>query len=135
MARRRGRLIKNPPLVTVGSSVSATVIADTLECGNTQQIVTPTRPPFTSRSLEVGATSAHAGALKKLVLSPSPSINQGRSTNTAKENLTEAPWAKLFAGNRSAENGMPLTYITPKVVNGQYVVNLAKLEVENETEK
>lgn len=52
-----------------------------------------------------------------------------------KENLIDVPWAKLFTGNRSAKYGMHLTYISPEVVNGQYVINLDKTEVENETEK
>ncbi|XP_009758696.1 uncharacterized protein [Nicotiana sylvestris] len=114
MAKKRGRPFKNSPLVTVGSAVSATVIADTIECGNTQQIVTPTGPPFTTRSIEVGNASSHT---------------------EEKVSLTGTPSVKLFAGNRSAENGMDLSYIAPKVVDGQYVVNLDKLEVENETEK
>ncbi|OIT25390.1 hypothetical protein A4A49_28088 [Nicotiana attenuata] len=160
MAKKRGRPFKNPPLVTIGSSVSATVIADTIECGSTQQITTPTGPPFTIKSLEGGNVSAHIGLLKKLELSANPSITQGNSSNSGEKTINRetntctdpieinqprtksiaeeklsSSWVKLFAGNRSAENGMTLSYIAPEVVDGQFAVNLDKEEVENETEK
>ncbi|XP_009768155.1 uncharacterized protein [Nicotiana sylvestris] len=91
-------------------------------------MATPTGPPFTTRSLEVRNASAHTGPIE---------INQIRIEPIAEEkvSLTGTPWVKLFAGNRSAENGMALSYIAPEVVDGQYVVNLDKLEVENEIGK
>lgn len=48
---------------------------------------------------------------------------------------TSISWANLFTGNRVAENGMPLTYIPPEIVNGTVVVQVDKNEVEKEAEK
>ncbi|XP_019224481.1 PREDICTED: uncharacterized protein LOC109206146 [Nicotiana attenuata] len=44
-------------------------------------------------------------------------------------------WSNLFQKNRSAANGMSLSYIPPEIVNGQVIVQLDKEEVESETEK
>lgn len=149
MAKKRGSPFKNRPIVTVRSYISDTVIADTIECGNTQQVLTPIGAQFLTRSLEVGTTSGNTGATQKLVLSPNPSINQESPIKSeeklialekwpnlaqteenqqrptvlvpVKENLRDAPWSKLFTGNRFAKNGIPLTYIAPDVVDWQYV--------------
>ncbi|XP_019224714.1 PREDICTED: uncharacterized protein LOC109206343 isoform X2 [Nicotiana attenuata] len=43
-------------------------------------------------------------------------------------------WTNLIKGNRSATNGMALTYIPPQIVDGQMVVQLEAEEVEPEEE-
>lgn len=45
------------------------------------------------------------------------------------------PWCNLFQKNRSAANGIPLSYILPQIKNGQIVAQLDKNEVKSETEK
>nr|XP_016491403.1 PREDICTED: uncharacterized protein LOC107811065 [Nicotiana tabacum] len=49
--------------------------------------------------------------------------------------IPQAPWTTLFPRNRTVEHGMNLTYILPEIVDGQFVVNLDKPEVENKIEK
>lgn len=44
-------------------------------------------------------------------------------------------WIDLFTKNRAAEKGMNLDYITPNLINGQQVVELAQDEVEKELQK
>ncbi|OIT03976.1 hypothetical protein A4A49_64320, partial [Nicotiana attenuata] len=44
-------------------------------------------------------------------------------------------WTNLFQKNRSAENGIPLAYIPPQIIDGQVVVQLDKKKVDLETEK
>ncbi|XP_060170990.1 uncharacterized protein LOC132601964 [Lycium barbarum] len=45
------------------------------------------------------------------------------------------PWVNLFQKNRAAENGLPLQYIPPEVIDGQVVVQLEKEKVDRETAK
>lgn len=45
------------------------------------------------------------------------------------------PWSNLFQKNRSAVNGMPMSYIPPHIINVQIVVQLDKDEAESKTEK
>ncbi|KAJ8568982.1 hypothetical protein K7X08_037197 [Anisodus acutangulus] len=40
-------------------------------------------------------------------------------------------WKNLFSGNRSAENGMTLSYFPPTIVNGIPTVQLKKEEVDS----
>lgn len=74
MARKRGRPAKQP-LVIVGSSVSASVIAETIERGSSQQVVTPIGDPFSARSIDLGVKSTNPDVHKKLILSPHATPN------------------------------------------------------------
>lgn len=47
----------------------------------------------------------------------------------------EKTWANMFAGNRSSENGMVLSYIPPKIVDGNIVVKVDKEEIEEQNKK
>lgn len=44
----------------------------------------------------------------------------------------KASWTTLFQKNRCATNGMSLSYILPQIVDGQPMVQLDELEVEEE---
>lgn len=44
-------------------------------------------------------------------------------------------WTNLFKNNKSAENGMALSYIPPQIVDGHPIVQLEKAEVVQETLK
>lgn len=47
----------------------------------------------------------------------------------------EKTWANLFAGNRSSENVMILSYIPPEIVDGNIVVKVDKEEIEEQNKK
>lgn len=56
-----------------------------------------------------------------------------RTSTSPEENApAKAPWTSLFARNRCATNGMSLSYIPPKIVNGQPMAQLVKSEVNKE---
>lgn len=55
----------------------------------------------------------------------SGSKKQEEPAEEQEEPVEETAWTNLFAKNRAVENGMTLDYITPKLVNGQQVVELA----------
>ncbi|OIT33638.1 hypothetical protein A4A49_05838, partial [Nicotiana attenuata] len=44
-------------------------------------------------------------------------------------------WVNLFAGNRSSENGMALSYIPPEIVDGNIAVKLDKDKIDTQTKK
>ncbi|XP_060190914.1 uncharacterized protein LOC132620253 [Lycium barbarum] len=77
------------------------------------------------------STSANVTARHTMV---QENANIPDPTAETKVNETE-PWAKLFAGNRSAANGMTLEYIPPEIINGTVTVQLEKDEYERETKK
>lgn len=84
-----------------------------------------------------------SGAARALNLSPKTTIEaekDGVLTQTLPD-LDEGKtgevkaWTKLFAGNRSAENGTILSYIPPDLVNGTVVVKLEQAEIEKEADR
>ncbi|KAG5629509.1 hypothetical protein H5410_001226 [Solanum commersonii] len=133
--RGRGRL-KNEHLTTFGSSVIMG-----------KQVITPL---LSAMQLTVQpGTSEGSNPMKELDLSspvgPSTDLVSGEQTPIPTHSVdleieveTDEPgatWASLFKDNRSAQNGMNLTYIPPKLVNGKIVVQLDENEVEQEAEK
>ncbi|KAK4354384.1 hypothetical protein RND71_026578 [Anisodus tanguticus] len=44
-------------------------------------------------------------------------------------------WSEMFSHNRAATNGVPLTFIPPKVINGKLVVQIERAKVAKETEE
>ncbi|KAH0679513.1 hypothetical protein KY290_021609 [Solanum tuberosum] len=51
------------------------------------------------------------------------------------EDSPDPKWVNLFTKNRAAANGLNLDYISPKLVNGQQVVELVQEEVDKEMHK
>lgn len=77
---RRGRPAKRP-LVTIGSSVSARIIANTLEQGNEQRVVTP-------KSTLIQPTSIGSStAAKKLNLSGESQLKGNPGTSSGVQSL------------------------------------------------
>ncbi|XP_019250861.1 PREDICTED: uncharacterized protein LOC109229761 [Nicotiana attenuata] len=58
-------------------------------------------------------------------------MNKEQKQATSKEST----WANVLTGNRSAANGMTLTYITLEIVEGNLVAKLEKSEIEQENLK
>lgn len=112
-----------------------------------KQVITPL---LSAMQLTVQpGTSEGSNPMKELDLSspvgPSTDLVSGEQTPIPTHSVdleieveTDEPgatWASLFKDNRSAQNGMNLTYIPPKLVNGKIVVQLDENEVEQEAEK
>lgn len=161
MARNRGRPRKIP-LLTVGSSVSARVVAETLEKGDEQRVFTPPFMPVDPLPLHLGSAQySSSGVQKRLNLSsnlnmqltgtaenhrtsptqqPAPQDNDAETEVTTEEERpavleTNDHWAGLFSKNRVASNGMSLTYIPPEVIEGNITVKLEKKETKAEIAK
>lgn len=67
---------------------------------------------------------------------PSPAIAvtivplMNKEQNPAIVAPKESTWARILTGNRSAGNGITLSYITPEIVEGNLVAKLEKTEIE-----
>nr|XP_033516336.1 uncharacterized protein LOC117280697 [Nicotiana tomentosiformis] len=157
--RRRGRGRVRPkkvPIVSFESSVGARIQGDgTLKAATMASFVQMAEE---IRFVEIGSTSNSSGISKKLTMNEPPKttteaiiqrnteskaveINETvTSEQKSTEQIVEAAkqvgaWTNLFKENRSATNGMTLSYIPPQIVNGQTVVQLEVEEVEPEEEK
>lgn len=51
------------------------------------------------------------------------------------EEPKESTWAGVLTGNRSAANGMTLSYITPEIIEENLVAKFEKAEIEKENLK
>ncbi|KAJ8532934.1 hypothetical protein K7X08_015823 [Anisodus acutangulus] len=162
---KRGRPRKDKQqttiVATVGSAISARIIAQTLEQSNSQKVITP--PAMQIRPIELnlsGTKGSSSKATKALQLGESSAQTLDRGgvsrsgpnpTSVTNEtvqsevftppeevNVDQHPkqnWAALFKGNRSVDNGLTLAYITPDLIEGKVLVQLEKDEVEAETMK
>ncbi|XP_019233638.1 PREDICTED: uncharacterized protein LOC109214193 [Nicotiana attenuata] len=140
---------KNPPLTTPPASLQSSAQNSDLSKGTS--------------ACAIGTTSSQSNVAKKLdltITSPKEVVSAGMDVqsnrtvitqipiqiqsdladkedvpvmrNDQKENA-KAPWTTLFQKNRFASNGMSLSYIPPLLVDGEPVVQLDKVEVEEES--
>ncbi|OIT39901.1 hypothetical protein A4A49_59297 [Nicotiana attenuata] len=87
--------------------------------------------PLAIREITVPLSKEQDHAAKTLVGNTVPLMNKELKQATSKEST----WANVLTGNRSAANGMTLTYITPEIVEGNLVAKLEKSEIEQENLK
>lgn len=51
------------------------------------------------------------------------------------QEIPKAPWTNLFAKNISASNGLALNYISPRIVDGNPIVQLEQDTIDKEINK
>ncbi|OIT04202.1 hypothetical protein A4A49_64329 [Nicotiana attenuata] len=150
MAGGRGRP-KKQALVIVGSSVSARVIAETLENGSEQRVITPLATQFPPLSPLISTSKLSTGARKLNISEPLqlqlPGITEEQQSAQLKQpdlrkpeqslkgQETNITWSGLFNRNRAATNDMSLDYIPPELIDGNLTVKLDKEETNREAGK
>ncbi|XP_060190454.1 uncharacterized protein LOC132619624 [Lycium barbarum] len=94
----------------------------------------------TARILEMGMLTPQPTVLSRAEITPIETnhvtTKQGKSAVPEQEQPPpQRGWTNQFAGNRSAKNGMALSFIPPEMVNGKVVVKMVQAEIEQEIEK
>ncbi|OIS97609.1 hypothetical protein A4A49_62384 [Nicotiana attenuata] len=151
MARGRGRARVRPrlqPLAGISKPAEAPMQPDKAPMADL--VKTPV-PLDDARLKQRESEVIVQGPDKRLDLSTSPSLSVHKdksigkfddlaSTSNSTPDLAQAikkkgttnAWTSLFAGNRSSENGIKLSYIPPKIVDGKTVVQLEKEDVDKD---
>ncbi|KAJ8557979.1 hypothetical protein K7X08_004745 [Anisodus acutangulus] len=139
-----------------GKSVVMLVLATNPATGTTNRDIIPKEtndtcnsrdtPPVQcmhgiASSMETGMTSE---SIEKTEVSHAPQVFDKRTEAAGslaqhpsnKKRMEEAPkWANLFNENKFDSRGMELAYIAPTIIEGRFVVQLQKEELDKENDK